>query len=316
GDATTKIVTDYQGRQVEIPTKVTKVAGFATAFLADLGHSEMICAPQGPKLPSIYEYTAPAYAAMGNDNAALYADLDTFEVIAKLDPDIYFCRQRSVGEMEQGLADLGIPMIVFHHETPEEYYAALRLLGDCIGDTESAERVIKIYQDRLDFLFGLTKDAPKPTAVIMGGDYGQVANGSMLQSIMMDVAGITNAAQEIDSGDDIWPNVGIEKIFEWDPEYIFITTWGNATYTIDDILKDPAWSELKAVKNGHIYPLPATFDKWEYPYACAPLLASWMTHIAHPDLYSEQDMVDGVLKYYVDIYGDSCKTLTRELLGF
>ncbi len=52
----------------------------------------------------------------------------------------------------------------------------------------------------------------------------------------------------------------MEEIIEEDPDYIFVTTMGNTEKAIEamksGIEKNPAWSNLSAVKNGRYIVLP------------------------------------------------------------
>ena len=149
---------------------------------------------------------------------------------------------------------------------------------------------------------------------LAAGDVVQVQreDGSMLQGKMLELAGAVNCAADL-KATELWPTAGTEQIFAWDPDYIFITNSESAVYSAEDILKDPAWSQMKAVRNKHVYVMPAAADSWEFPGVVSTLGIDYMTHIMHPDLMDEQTLVQNVDEFYELSYG---RTFSREELGY
>jgi len=97
------------------------------------------------------------------------------------------------------------------------------------------------------------------------------------------------------------------------PDYIFITNSQSATYTVEDILSDPAWSALKAVKNKHVYVMPATIDSWEFPGIVSALGTDYMIRTMYPDIMTDAELVDAVNAFYELSYGIA---LSRNELGY
>lgn len=48
-----------------------------------------------------------------------------------------------------------------------------------------------------------------------------------------------------------WSNLSLEKLAELDADYIFIVNSKNVSK--EDIVKDPVWAGIPAVKEGHVY---------------------------------------------------------------
>ncbi|NLK44983.1 MAG: ABC transporter substrate-binding protein, partial [Tissierellia bacterium] len=82
--------------------------------------------------------------------------------------------------------------------------------------------------------------------------------------------------------------LSIEEIIEEDPEYIFVTTMGNTEKAIEalknGIEKNPAWSNLKAVKNDNYVILPKELfhykpnAKWGESYR-------YLAEIIYPEIF-------------------------------
>ena len=132
--------------------------------------------------------------------------------------------------------------------------------GDEIwSNTAAMQELIDYYQSSIERSRGLAdsiSDEDRVTAIVMGSSIGKVADGSMLQGKMLETAGAVNCAADL-KATELWPTAGTEQIFSWDPDFIFITGSEGSVYSADDIYSDPAWSELKAVKNGHVVMIPA-----------------------------------------------------------
>lgn len=234
------------------------------------------------------------------------------EALAELDPDIFFHKFHDTETLE-AVEALGIPSVGIDVETPESMIVALDLLGKVCGEEEKAQQLIDFYDSRLAETEKKTETIEKKkTAIIMGSTIGKVADSSMLQGEMIERAGGINAAAEI-SATELWPTAGTEQIFAWDPEYIFITGSESAAYSVEDILTDPAWSEMKAVKNKNVYVMPAAVDSWEFPGVVSTLGIDYMMHIMYPELMSDKQLEDRVDEFYQLSYG---RTFEREDLGY
>lgn len=236
------------------------------------------------------------------------------EAIAELKPDLFIHKASDVDTLE-AVEKIGIPAVGVDVETPAQMMTALEILGRVCGAEEKAEELRKYYDDRLRVLDARTSelaDEDRPRAIVMGSSIGKVADGTMLQGTMLEDAGGTNCAAELEAT-ELWPTAGVEQIFAWDPEYIFITGSESAVYTAEDILKDKAWAEVSAVKSGHVYTIPAKEDSWEFPGTVSILGIEYMMNVMHPDLLST-DELDAHVKEFYELSYD--RTFSREELGY
>ena len=236
------------------------------------------------------------------------------EALAELEPDLFIHKASDVKTLE-AVENIGIPSIGIEVETPEDMVCALDLLGKACGAEQKAAELIDYYNGQIqaaEELVSQLDDAEKPSAIVMGSSIGKVADGSMLQGLMIEKAGAVNCAAEMEQT-ELWPTAGVEQIFAWDPEYIFITNSESAVYGVKDILQDPAWQEVKAVKNKNVYVMPAKADSWEFPGVVSTLGIDYMMHVMHPELLDEQTLEDHVDAFYELSYG---RTFTRDELGY
>ncbi|MBQ9060195.1 MAG: ABC transporter substrate-binding protein [Firmicutes bacterium] len=236
------------------------------------------------------------------------------EALAELKPDLFIHKASDVQTLD-AVSQIGIPSVGIEVETPEDMVAALDLLGKVCGAENKAAQLIDYYNGQIkasEDLVSQLDDSDRPTAIVMGTSIGKVADGSMLQGEMLERAGAVNCAADL-RATELWPTAGTEQIFAWNPDYIFITGSESAVYTAEDIRKDPAWSDLTAVKEKHVYEIPAEADSWEFPGVVSTLGIDYMMHVMHPQLLDEKTLEDHVDALYQLCYG---RTFERDELGY
>lgn len=302
-------VVDQAGRVVTVPKEYDSIAlcyRVVIRFLLSLDQGDKITGIG--KSEDFLEVLEPGL----KDCVDVGKGVADIEALAQLEPDLFFHKSHDTQTLE-AVEALGIPSVGIDVETPEAMIVALDLLGKVCGQEEKAQQLIDYYDEKLAASEKKTSSIDKKkTAVIMGSSLGKVADSSMLQGEMIERAGGINAAAEIDAS-ELWPTAGTEQIFAWDPEYIFITGSESAVYTAEDILGDPAWSELTAVKNKHVYVMPAAVDSWEFPGVVSTLGIDYMMHIMYPELMPDKELEESVDAFYQLSYG---RTFDRSYLGY
>lgn len=299
-DETITIV-DQAGREVTVKRDINSIAlsyRVAIRFLLSLDQGDKI---KGiGKSEAFLETLQPSLADCVNVGQGV-ADI---EAVAELNPDVFF-HKATDQETLDALEKIGIPAIGIQIETPEEMVTALDIMGKVCGEEEKAQKLIDYYNAQLDDIKERTDsltEKDKKTAIVMGTSIGKVADGSMLQGEMLELAGACNAAKDLQAT-ELWPTAGTEQIFKWNPDYIFITGSESALYNAEDILKDKNWSELKAVRNGNVYVMPAKEDSWEFPGVVSILGIKYMMYVMYPELISEEELINEVDAFYELSYG-------------
>lgn len=304
-------VVDQAGREVTVvrdPQSIALCYRVVVRFLINLGKGG--CITGIGKSEPFLEELQPSL----KDCADVGKGVADIEALAELKPDLFIHKASDVETLE-AVQKIGIPAIGISVETPEEMVAAVDLLGKVCGAEQKAQELIDYYQSSIEKsreLADTIADDERKTAIVMGSSIGKVADGSMLQGKMLETAGAINCAAEL-KATELWPNAGVEQIFSWDPDYIFITGSEGSVYTAEDIYRDPAWSELKAVKNRHVLMIPSERDSWEFPGVISALGINYMMSAMYPDLLSDSDLEKNVSEFYELAYG---KAYSREELSY
>ena len=302
-------IVDQAGRTVTVPKEINSIAisyRVVARFVITLGEGEKIKGI-GKTEDFLFEI-APAL----KDAVDVGKGVPDLEAIAELKPDIYFHKATDRDGLDR-VEELGIPAVGLSFENPEEMKTALGIMGAVLGKKERAAELVNYYDQRIEEDKEQAEQVTdKKTAIVMGSSIGKVADGSMLQSAMIEYAGGISAAADMQAT-ELWPTAGTEQIFKWDPDFIFITGSEGASYGPEDIYSNPAWSELKAVKENHIYVMPAEKDSWEFPGVVSVLGIDYMKSKMYPELLSEEDLQKNIDEFYELSYG---RTFTREELGY
>lgn len=154
----------------------------------------------------------------------------------------------------------GIVTAYFDVETFEDYLNMLKILTDITGREDLYKKNGTDIQSEIKKQIGRA-DGSSPTILFMRAfSTGVRAKGSdknMTGQMLRDM-GCLNIA---DNDRGLLDDLSMESIIARDPDYIFVTTMGSseeaAMKSVEDMLvSNPAWSELKAVKNNRYYVLP------------------------------------------------------------
>lgn len=302
-------VVDMLGREVEVPVNVERIVpGWGLKYMIGLNVDEKFVSSTKDKLCLMI---APDLA---NNGSITRDGATSVEAIAELNPDVVIMKWNS--KHIETLESLGIPTLGLMVESEDDLLYALNMFGEAFGAQERAEEMIAYYKELTQKAAELVADVPeseKPTAIFLGQYVGSTAPDTLLQGKTLEEAGAINPAAAEGRG-ELWPVVGMEKIMEWDPDYIFMAN--NLTsrdYTYESFVSDPANANLSAVKNGNVYESPAAIDLWLYPGTCIALGRLWMIHVMYPDRLSDAEFESIALDYYQKMYG---LELTREEVGF
>lgn len=310
-------VTDMLGRIVDVPkdTKSTTVAstyGVVVPFLVTLHVSDRAKAVNF-KNKKFYRLVNDPIVNVGTIGNRMSMDS---EALAKADPDVYICRTTDKADIDL-CARLGIPSIAITAEVPEEVFKAYELLGEVLGCEERAKEVVGYLQNELKDIDALAATIPeedKVTALCMGSLLSRVASEDMLQTMLLKRVGAITLVDGINGEQDrYWADCGVEKIFELDPDYIFVTSSAALNYSMDDFYKDSAWAAMTAVKNKHIYKMPAKLDSWDMPGPGFILAMYYMMHQMYPDVCTTEMLQTEVDDYYGFFFG---RTFTGDEIGY
>ena len=214
------------------------------------------------------------------------------ERIVAANPDLIFAYHGNGEENVNYLKHLGYPVITLNADSIAGTLHDIRLVGEAVGCTETAEKLVSAMEIRLsavsEKLAGIP-ESEKPTMVhSMWTDPLWVSGNNTFQNEMIQFAGGINAVVTTEG----WGIVTLEKFLLIDPDIIFVDTGMGMGEGATDSLKnyimtEPRLSTLTAVQTGQVYAVNADIIDRGGPRIVEGIEA--VASIAHPEIFGEYE---------------------------
>lgn len=308
--ATEREITDMAGRTVTIPTEVNSVycaVPTGEAMVATLSPDKIIGWVNEPTAAAM-EYLPEELASMPVIGGWMGQQVTAnMEDIITLDPDviIYVGTDGTLGNddvPDQIQKETGIP-VVCASSALERTAEVYRTLGDWIGEAERGEELATYYETKLADVvkkIDAIPDSERPRVYYAENSDGLATDptGSSHTEVL-DYCKVTNVADvEMKSGQGR-TEVSIEQVISWDPELILCH---SGFVLADDIMENPQWADIQAVKDGEVYTTPAVpFNWFDRPPNVMRLMGiQWFATVCYPDI--DIDIEQEVKDFYKLFY--------------
>ena len=319
----THTVTDVMGRQVEIPDNITKVIAIPwpwSSFLFAIdGSAEKIASMSATALASykscMFEVLAPGLADSdtsfiddGNKEGGSFGTLNV-EEIARITPDFVIIYKRDANAMLDSLESVGITTLVLDYGDLDLMQDGLLILGQAMGqeDAKRAQQIVDWQNEAselVDERIATLADDEKPSAIMLRDGNLNLYNTDFSNNMFRE-AGASVATDSLDQqGSTSGSAVDFEQIQQWDPDFIFLGNFAKhePAEIYNNTMAGMNWSNLKAVKNKHVYKVPMGLYRWDPPSTEAHLALLWEAKIFHPELFSDIDLIERTKEFYRSLF--------------
>lgn len=199
------------------------------------------------------------------------------------------------------IEDKGIPVVKVWCYSYHDIERLIWLFGTIFNAKERAYELISSMNDIISLVKSKTANIPQSERVKVLYLWSKP---TMVQGGRGDVNDFINLAGGVNVAAADYPNrdyvsVNLEKIISWNPQVIII--WYYARYTPEDILKNPAWKAVAAVKAGRVFKEPFC-EHWG---VSASILVLWMSMKLYPNLWKGYNFTSIADKYFKEWYGIS-----------
>jgi len=293
-------ITDQIGREVtfEKPTeKLVSSYYISTAIFVALGLEDSLIGIEAKaETRGLYKMAAPnllSLPAIGTGKGV------NVEEVAALNPDVVVIPKKLADSVES-FESLGIPVIVVNPETMEEFRQCIEILGKVTATEKKATALLDYYDEKTNQVFLLNARLSSFPKVYLssGSSYFSTCTSKMYQNDLISISGGDNVSKELTDG--YWQTISAEQLNIWQPDYMFAVSYAN--YSLDDIKNDVTLSEVAAVKEGKVFSFPSAIEPWDYPTPSSVLGMLYLTHMLHPDLYSQEQFVDEATSFYKEFF--------------
>lgn len=304
-------VKDMAGREVTLekqPERIVSGYYISSSACIALGLTDKMVGieDKSAKRP-IYKLAAPALIDLPNVGSAKAFDL---EACIATEPDLVILPMKQK-DTAQTLQEMGIATLLVLPESHEQLIEMFTLIGTATNTVKQAEKLISYYNTKLSAVAELTRDIPddeKPV-VYLGStsDILRTAPREMYQASLITTAGGKNAGDVLEGSS--WTDIDNETFLTMNPDIIVIPTDNFAVsspdYTAEDVMNNPTFSDVTAVKNSAVYQMPVGYEAWDSPVPSGILGTLWMLKTLHPELYPAEQFAADVNEFYTVFYGFS-----------
>lgn len=262
--AKTRTITDFEGRNVEVPENVESIVCTgvgALRYSTYMGAADLVVGVEDYEtkagMSRLYNYvnfdkfkSLPVIGKNGEPNA---------EEIIKVNPQVIVMSKSASVKADDLQKKTGIPVVVVpgSDTTLDEHcFTTIKLLGELFNKKDKADDLTKYLQGIKDDFENRTKDVKdedKLSVYVGGVSYkGQHGfEGTEAYYGPFELIHAKNLANTTDQKGAF--NIDTEKVLEWDPDVIFLDFEGMDLINEDYAKKPDFYNNLKAVKEGKVY---------------------------------------------------------------
>lgn len=305
----TRIITDSAGREVEIPSEITKIAPsgpLAQIVLYTVSPDKLagLAADFSNEAKQYIDekyWGLPKFGQFYGKNASLNMEAliaEAPEVII----DIGEAKKTVKEDMDALQEQLNIP-VIFVEATLPTMADAYEMLGDITGEKEQAGKLADYCRAEIgkaDQNAAAIADADRKSVYFGLGEDGLHTNAKgSIHADVIDRIGAVNAAdvEAVSSGGG--SEVSFEQVLLWNPDLIIV----DSQKLYDTLTADPMWQELDAVKNGKIFKIPtAPYSFMSSPPSVNRMIGiEWLGSLVYPEIYMS-DIREEVKSFYQLFY--------------
>ncbi|WQS29412.1 ABC transporter substrate-binding protein [Helicobacter pylori] len=214
------------------------------------------------------------------------------ELLKKLSPNLvvtFVGNPKAVEHAKQ----FGISILSFQEKSIKEAMESIETQAKVL-EIDASKKFAKM-QETLDFIKERLKNVKNKKGVELFDKPNKVSGHKALDTDLLEKGGVDNfGSKYVKHGR---AEINTEKIVKENPEIIFI--WWISTLTPEDILNNPKFATIKAIKNKQVYKLP-TMD---IGGPRAPLISLFIALKAHPEAFKGVD-VNAIVKDYYKVVFD------------
>lgn len=304
-DAATQVVVDSIGREVEIPSPVTK------AVVANAYNTEIINAINALDCVvgvdyNIYQDKESWQNRFTEDMVIGKSQTDlNYEQIIQIAPEVLILTGNgSWEEAEQQLAPFGIKVVVCDAYFTDQFEKSCELLGQIFGKEEEANELTHYFMDKLDYISKQLEGVEKKTVYF---EYRREGNSTIPGDYffnMIEFSGADNIFKDAAN-----KTVESEAVVAKNPDYIikvsapdvyssyYPPTLEDHQAIKDELCSRPGWDEISAVKNDNILLLSHYVHGGASKLVGTMYVAKFLYPDLLPDLHPEQVFHDWLTKY-------------------
>lgn len=208
----------------------------------------------------------------------------SLEKLFEADPDFVIASSNTKGNVEwlEILENAGIPVAYFEVNDFADYLQVLDICTDITGRKDLYEKNGLEIGQKIEAVVSKSKErieeaGKAPTVLSLRASSTFIRAKNSKDNVLGEMLASLGCVNIADSEESLLENLSMEQIILQDPDYIFFIQQGDneegTKRNIESFISEnPAWSELRAVKEGRVYVLEKSLyalkpnDRWGEAY--------------------------------------------------
>jgi len=174
------------------------------------------------------------------------------ETLLALSPDLVIATGFEHKDLPEVLHGSDVRVLDLRIRNFEELFDAIHKIGDAVGRPDRADRLVRQMRADLEAIapHDATAKARRPRVFVEITDHPLMTAGagSFLDDVVTKAGG-ANVAHELPQP---YPRINPEKVIEWDPEVIVLTSMSRGGDPAAELSRRIGWSDIAAVWSGRI----------------------------------------------------------------
>ena len=250
----------YNGKDYQVPQDPNHIVVLSNSIL------QMLYAVDGKAVARV-ETTDALAPDMESLPTVGHTANPSMESILGYKPDLVLGLANQHGKLASNFESNKVPFIPMELEGLDSTVPILTLLGEITGHQDKAKEVIDNYKQRIaNVKAQAAQHQPARVAVLRATGKSVTAETNLaITASMVKELGMTNVTIDPNAAAPSTKTIpySLEALTQANPDVIFIVTMGKKE-DIDKTMKsamtdNPAWNDLKAVKNGKVFYLPSNW---------------------------------------------------------
>jgi len=225
------------------PSRIVSLSPSSTEMLFAIGAGEQVVAVDDQ---SNFPVDAPKTSLSGFE--------PNIEAIASYRPDLVVFSNSAIAEKLEALKIPGL----FHDAAAalDDTYRQITELGQATGHPGEASKLVADMRKKIgEIAAGLEKLEGEPTYYHeLDSTYFSVTSKTFIGRVYT-LLGLKNIADAADAENTGYPQLSAEYIIQANPDLIFLADTKCCGQSAETVAKRAGWSELDAVKGGHVIAL-------------------------------------------------------------
>jgi len=213
---------------------------------------------EGDRVVGISGYTVRPPEARSKPKVSAFINA-RFDKIESLKPDLVLAFSDLQADITSELVRRGYAVYTFNQRSVDGILQMIRIVGGLVGKAEAAERLADDLERRLDAIRATARALPRRPRVFFEEWDDPLISGIRWVDELVEIAG----------GDPLFPElreeplakgriVGVDEVARRNPDVI-VASWCGKAMRRKTIEGRAGWSEVAAVRDGHIYEIKSTY---------------------------------------------------------